>query len=69
METPSSPIDSTNSLPTSPAIFSPSFMDTGRWLRAAGGAAGATTTVEVELKVEQGGSGAQAGGTVGGLHG
>jgi hypothetical protein len=48
METPSSPIDSTNSLPTSPAIFSPSFMDTGRWLRAAGGTAGATTAVEVE---------------------
>jgi hypothetical protein len=57
METPSSPIDSTNYLPTSPAIFSASFMDTGRWLRAAGGAAGATAAVEVEraaLELKQG---------------
>jgi hypothetical protein len=56
METPLSPIDSTNSLPTSRAIFSASFMDTGRWLRAAGDAAGVTSAVEVKraaLEVEQ----------------
>jgi hypothetical protein len=57
METPLSPIDSTNSLPTSRAIFSASFMDTGRWLRAAGDAAGVTSAVEVKraaLELKQG---------------